>query len=215
MEEKEIFVIGVGPYSIVIAELAEICGYIVRGYYHYNEDRNGDIFYEKEIISSVSQLLNSDINGVQFALSMGDNDIRLELANKLRSRGGVVPSIIHPTVEIANSASVGEGVILKRNVSIQSDSKIDNDSIVCDNTTICHHAHLFEGVFIAGSCIVGAYTKVLKKAFIGQGAIIPSGKVNLIGQNSTIGAGSVVLNDVLDNEVVAGNPSQHLRFNKK
>lgn len=214
MNNKEIFIIGVGPYSIVIAELAEMCGYIVKGYYHYNEDRNGELYYRKKVISSVPQLMRQSLDGMCFALSMGDNSIRLELANEIRNKGGEVPSIIHPSVEISNSASLDEGVILKRNVSIQADSRIGRDSIICDNTTICHHTEISEGTFIAGSCIVGAYTRVLKKAFIGQGAIIPSGKVKLVGSNSTIGAGSVVIKNVLDREVVAGNPAKHLKFNK-
>lgn len=213
MNGKEIFIIGIGPYSIVIAELAEVCGYIVKGYYHYNEDRNGESYYGKKIISSVPQLMNEELDGMCFALSMGDNNIRLELAKEIRNRGGEVPSIIHPSVEISNTASVDEGVILKRNVSIQADSKIGRDSIICDNTTICHHTKISEGSFIAGSCIVGAYTRILKKAFIGQGAIIPSGKVKLVGSNSMVGAGSVVIRDVLENEVVAGNPAKHLKFN--
>ena len=33
-----------------------------------------------------------------------------------------------------------------------------------------------------------------------------------IGNNAQIGAGSVVLHDVMDNEVVAGVPAKHIKF---
>lgn len=214
MKNEEIYIIGVGPYSIVMAELAELCGYVVGGYYHYNDDRTGELYYGKEIISSVSDLLDNNIEGKKFILSMGNNNIRTELSIKLRNKKAIVPSIIHPTVEVSKTAEIGIGVILKRNVTIQSDCKINDDCIICDNTTVCHHSHISSGSFIAGSCVLGAYTKVLEKAFIGQGSIIPSGKVQYIGNNSVIGAGSVVLKDVLDYEVVAGNPAKHLKFIK-
>jgi sugar O-acyltransferase (sialic acid O-acetyltransferase NeuD family) len=203
-----IYVLGVGPYSIVIAELAQLCGYSVAGFYHFDDSRTGEIYYGIPIISSTEELLQNDLEGINFAMSMGDNSIRSEVSKKIRERGGKVPSLIHPTVEISPSALIEKGVILKRNVSVQAGTVIKKDTVVCDNTVVCHHVKIEEACFIAGMTVVGAYTHIKDRVFIGQGVVIASGKVSVIGKNSVIGAGAVVVNNVGSCSVVYGNPAK-------
>lgn len=211
MNSKDIYIVGVGNYSIVIAELAEICGFNVKGYLHYNSERNGEDYFGIPIISSAEDFFKSDITDMNFGLSQGNNLLRVEMADFIRSKGGILPRIIHPTVEVARSATIGEGVILKRNVSIQSAVTINRDSIICDNSTICHHVYVKKGCFFAGSVVVGAYTNIEEFVSIGQAATLPSGKVKNVGIGATIGAGSVVVRDVVAGEVVAGNPARTLK----
>ena len=213
MKKNDIYIVGVGNYSIVIAELAEICGFNVKGFLHYSCERNGEVYFGIPIVASTQEFFQLDITGIHFALSQGDNILRVEIADLIRSKGGILPRIIHPTVEISRSAIVEEGVILKRNVTIQSATTIKRDSIICDNTTICHHVNMEKGCFVAGSVVVGAYTNVEEFVFIGQAATLPSGKVKNVGIGATIGAGSVVVRDVVAAEVVAGNPSRTIELN--
>jgi len=209
---NEIFILGVGPYTIVIAELAEICGYTVKGFYHFNNDRDNEIYHGYPIISSTGQLYEKNLTGMNFALSMGDNVIRKNLSEQIKARGGCIPSLIHPSVEISKTAQVSpSGVILKRNVSIQSCSTIKQNTIICDNTVICHHTTINENCFIACSVVVGAFLNVLNNVFIGQGSIITSGKVPEIGENAMVGAGAVVVKKVEKNTIVAGNPARVLK----
>jgi sugar O-acyltransferase (sialic acid O-acetyltransferase NeuD family) len=210
MKSSDIYIVGIGNYSIVIAELAEICGFNVKGFLHYNCERNGEVYLGIPIISSTQEFFKKDITGINFGLSQGNNPLRVEVADLIRSKGGILPRIIHPTVEVARTATVEEGVVLKRNVSIQSATTIKRDSIICDNTTICHHVNMEKGCFVAGSVVIGAYTNVEKFVFIGQSATLPSGKLKNVGIGATIGAGSVVIKDVAAGEIVAGNPARRL-----
>lgn len=209
---KEIYVIGVGPYTAVIIELAEICGYNVSGLYHFDDSMNGDTFHGIEVISSIEEAFEKGIENKSFSLSMGDNNIRTSLSKRIFEKNGFIPNLIHPTVEISKSATIGQGIILKRNVSIQALSVVNDFTIICDNSTICHHSTIGTGSFIAGSVIIGAYTHVGDFAFFGQGAIVPSGKAKNIGNSSIIGAGSNVIKPVDDFEVVAGNPAKRIKF---
>jgi acetyltransferase-like isoleucine patch superfamily enzyme len=38
-----------------------------------------------------------------------------------------------------------------------------------------------------------------------------SNKINKIGKGAVVGAGSVVINDVIENSVVAGNPAKTIK----
>lgn len=206
----ELSVLGVGPYTAVVIELANICGFDVKSLYHYDSSRNNEVFHGVEIVGSFDDLLSSDLSGQNFSLSMGSNTVRSKLFQDIRSIGGYFPSLIHPQVEISPSAHVGEGVILKRNVAIQACAVIGDNVVICDNTLICHHSCIDQDAFIAGGVVVGAYTHIENAVFIGQNATIPSGKVKSIGSRSIIGAGSVVITDVLKDCTVAGVPARYI-----
>jgi len=53
-------------------------------------------------------------------------------------------------------------------------------------------------------------TTVKKRASVGSGATILCGLT--IGESAIVGAGSVVVHDVPDNAIVAGNPAQFIRW---
>jgi acetyltransferase-like isoleucine patch superfamily enzyme len=56
--------------------------------------------------------------------------------------------------------------------------------------------------------MVGAYVDIGDNVFIGQHATIVSQKVSKIGDDSFIGAGSLVLKDVASGAVVYGVPAK-------
>ena len=40
---REIYVLGVGHNTSVYLELVETCGYTIKGLYHYNDERVGEL----------------------------------------------------------------------------------------------------------------------------------------------------------------------------
>ncbi|WP_237026840.1 DapH/DapD/GlmU-related protein [Lactobacillus sp. S2-2] len=54
-----------------------------------------------------------------------------------------------------------------------------------------------------------AAINIKKKAWIGAGSIILPGVT--VGENSIVGAGSIVTKDVNDNTVVVGNPARPIK----
>ncbi|GAH39942.1 unnamed protein product, partial [marine sediment metagenome] len=68
------------------------------------------------------------------------------------------------------------------------------------------NCHIAPGVHISGSVNIG------ELSFIGIGATIIQGIK--IDKNVTIGAGSVVIDDIHDNVIIVGNPAKIVK-NKK
>jgi len=208
---KEIYVLGIGGSSFARVDLAKACGYTVKGLYNYNNERTGQVDHGYTIHGSFDDLLSQDLSGKNFLLTMGDMNIRKDLYERITARGGLVPTLIHPTAEISQFASISsQGVLIDSQVIVQSDCNIEDGAFICAQAMVCHQTTIARYVFIAPKALVGARLKIHEFAFIGQNATLISTKVKEVGSHATIGAGAVVTKPVLANTVVIGNPARIL-----
>lgn len=86
---KEIYILGIGHNTSVYIDLVEACGYEIKGLYHYNGDRTGDIEHGYRVLGSFDDLFSRpSLVGMNLALSQGDNAIRSQLFDKILQKGG-------------------------------------------------------------------------------------------------------------------------------
>lgn len=210
---KAIYALGIGHNTPVFIDLALSCGYKITGLYHYNHDRTGEYDHGYNILGCTEDLLKEkDLSGMSFLLTMGDNEIRTDLSDRIRALGGTIPTLIHPTAVISQFATISPiGVYISPFTYIQADTTIGSNTIILSHVNISHTTHIGNSCFIAGGAMIGAYTNIEDFVFIGQGALSISGKVNKIGENSYIGARSLITKDVPANVVVAGSPASIIR----
>lgn len=208
---KEIFVLGIGGSSFARVDLANACGYSVAGLYHYNDERTGQIDHGYKILGSFNDLFSQDITGKYFLLTMGDMNIRKELFERITSKGGIVPTLIHPTAEVSLFASVSpNGVIIDSQTIIQSDCSIEDGVFICSQSMVCHQTTIEPYVFVAPKALIGARLRIKQFSFIGQNATIISTKAKEVGEYSIVGAGAVVTKGVVKGQTVVGNPARVL-----
>lgn len=132
--------------------------------------------------------------------------------------------IIHEPVNLYNCV-LGNNVKIGPFVEIQKNSKIGSGTRVCSHTFICELVTIGNNCFIGhgvtftndlfknnktgGSVKNWHKTKVGNKVLIGSNATILPVKIN---DNIIIGAGSVVVNDLVVSGVYAGNPAKLIRL---
>ena len=206
---KEIYILGVGGSTPLFVDLAEACGYTVKGFYHYNDSRTGEVDHGFLIMGSFDDLYKNDLRGKNFILSMGDMAIRKQISEKLLSLGANIPTLIHPTSQVSRFATISPvGVLIGAGCIIQADDVIDSHAVIRDMALICHQTTIGKYCFVGPKALVGAHITLDELAFIGQGAILISGKVREVGANALVGAGSVVTKAVSPNSVMIGFPAK-------
>lgn len=212
MKQKEIYVLGIGGSTPVFIDIAEACGYMVAGLYHYNDDRTGEHDHGYPILGSFADLYQSDIKGKQFLLSQGDMKIREEVTNKIKQLGGFVPTLVHPTAIISKYAKISNvGVVIGANCIVQADSVIKSNAVLWDMVLVCHQTTIGNYCFVGPKALVGAHIEVQDFAFIGQDSLLVSGKVGTMGAYSLLGAGAVLTKELPANVVAVGNPARVIK----
>ncbi len=106
-----------------------------------------------------------------------------------------VGSIVMPGCKISTS------VIIRDHVHINFNSYIAHDCVINDYVTIS------PGVLCCGSTIIQ------ECAFIGAGCTIKQGNSNksrVLGAKSVLGIGSVLISDLPDHQIYAGNPARNI-----
>lgn len=160
------------------------------------------------ILSSVEdyQVQENDV----FFCALGDPKYRKHYAEIILNKGGEFVSCISHFAVITPNAKIGKGVL------IGPFTYIDTDVVIEDFTAIFTYCNVGHDVHIGKFCELEPYVA------IGGGAVLKNG-VSLhprstvlpritIGNNVSVGVGSIVMNDIREELSVYGNPARPIKI---
>lgn len=143
-----------------------------------------------------------------FVCAVGDPAAKQRYCAMLAARRAEFTNVIHSTVVLAEDVKLGRGIVLcpfvivsdhvviGDFVTVNMQSFLAHDVQVGDYTQVHGHVSINGGVRLGMSCVVGS-----------NAAILPD---MVIGDNATVGIGSVVLQPVPAGQTVFGNPARRL-----
>lgn len=203
--KKTLFIYGASGHAKVVAATARLLGYEIGGFWEDSDERVGSDFFGGKIIRFQDVPAGADI-----FVGFGCNKIRAEVGRRLSERFNI-PNLIHPSAQVAESASLGIGNYIGACSNVDPDCRIGSFCIINKCSEISHDSILHDGCHICGGAVLAGGCEIGENTFVGINASVIGKKV--IADNVTVGAGAVVISDFPSNVVVVGVPAKIIKRN--
>jgi acetyltransferase-like isoleucine patch superfamily enzyme len=126
---------------------------------------------------------------------------------------------IQDGTKIGAFVEIQKGVVIGKNCKVSSHSFLCEGVHIADNVFIGHNVTFINDKFpratTDGGVLQTEENWECVETFVGEGASLGSSVTVLcgiqIGRNAIVGAGSVVLQDIPENTIYAGNPAKFIR----
>lgn len=144
-------------------------------------------------------------------ISIGDNWSRYYVHQQIVK---TVPDFmfvnaIHPTVSIGNTTEIGVGVVAMAGCIFNPKAKIGNFTFFATGAQVEHDNNVHDYASISAGSITGGFVTIGKFSAITLGVTVFD-RVE-IGENTVVGAGSLVTKSLPDNVLAYGNPARVIR----
>ena len=148
-------------------------------------------------------------------ISIGDNWNRYYVHNQIKQ---LIPNFdfvnaIHPSVIIGENVEIGKGVVMMAGCIINPKSKIGDFTFFATGAQIEHDCIIGDYASISAGSITGGYVQLKDFSALTLGVTVIDRIV--IGKNTVVGSGSLVVKDLPDNVLAYGNPAKIIRNRKK
>ena len=212
-DRKNILLWGAKSKALILHNMLQKSGEKISYIFDKNVERPD--FETDAIFSNQPKNLEEFLNeSTHFIVCIGAGEYgkaRYLISEKLIEKGLSPLSIISKHSYIDDTSEVGWGLQAMPGSLLHCFSSIGNACILNSNCCIDHDCVIGNGVHIMGSAAIAGRVTIGDYVSIGTNAtILPD---ITIGHGAFIGAGALVHNDVMENEVVIGNPAKFLKMN--
>lgn len=147
-------------------------------------------------------------------ICIGDNYARKYVRDFILS---LVPDFlfinaIHPTVPIARNVTLGKGIVMMAGVIVNPSCVIEDFCILNTGAQLEHNSFMGEFSHLSAGSITGGKVNIGRFSTITLNVTVID-RIN-IGENTVVGSGSLVLNDLPDNVLAYGSPAKVMKERK-
>ena len=202
---KKVVIIGAGGHAKVIADIIEKSGDEIVGFLDDNKELGTTVINNYKIIGDLNNRFTMAVTkkDVEFIIAIGDNKKREEISHSPNLK---FYTAIHPSAQIGLDVEIKEGTVVMANVCINSSAKIGKHCIINTGAIIEHDNIIQDFVHISPNVSLGGTVKVGENTHVGIGTTV---KNNIeICNNCTIGAGAVVVKNIMEEGTYVGVPAR-------
>ncbi len=208
---RKLIVIGEGGFGKEVTCWAKQCKeygseWLLEDYIDIGSEKRENSFQSDEVLDKIEKY--KPLSDFVFSVAVQSPKIKLQIADNFISKGVTFINLIHPTTVIGEDVNLGIGCILCPYVVLSSNLMINNFVIFNTYSYASYDSEIGDGCTINPHCGVMISAKLGKGVFMGSSSIVFPRKS--VGNFAFIGAGSVVLNNVKENEKVFGVPARRI-----
>jgi sugar O-acyltransferase (sialic acid O-acetyltransferase NeuD family) len=202
---KRLAILGASGHGKVVADAAQLSGWSEVVFF---DDAWPELQVNSHwpVVGDTLALLSQigDVDGVIVAI--GNNSIRLEKLTMLNDLGVSLATIIHPQAVVSRYSNIGGGSIVCAGAVVNTDACIGLGAILNTGCSVDHDCLLADAVHISPGARLAGGVNVERCAWVGIGSVVRQQLT--VGESAVVGAGAVVVKNVLKNTVVKGIPAQ-------
>jgi sugar O-acyltransferase (sialic acid O-acetyltransferase NeuD family) len=208
---KPIAIFGAGGFGIEVAMLIDQINHVKEkwrliGFFDDGKEP-GSIVNDWSVLGGIKEL-NSWSESLALVFALGDPGTKLTLLNKLNNNKIWHPILIHPSVimGLEKYIEIGEGTIICAGTIITSNIRIGKHVVLNLACTVGHETTIGDFSAFMPMCNISGEVLIGKCSFWGTGAkVINRCKID---DETTIGAGAVVIGDLPSNITAVGVPAK-------
>lgn len=146
----------------------------------------------------------------RFLLAIGSIPVKKRIAEHFKTKGACFLTLVHPTALVADTATLGEGVILCP-FSTVSDHAVIEDFAALNLYASCgHDAHIGRYGVLSPYATLNGFAYLEEGVFLGTHATVVAKR--RVGAGSQISANSVALYSVPPQNLVVGVPGKNSKI---
>lgn len=207
MSSKKSVLVGYSGHALVVGDTAMSLG-IDLSFYTEKRQNTNNVFDLEYIGFEGDDNYKYWSKQYSYILGIGDNLIREKTAQILIKNQQEILNIHHQSASISKLAKLGQGCFVGSHGSVNALSIIGDFCILNTGCIIEHECNIQQSAHIAPGAVLAGNVSVGRRTFVGANSVIKQGVK--IGDDVIIGAGAVVINDILDHAIVVGNPAKQL-----
>ena len=210
---KDLVIVGTGGVgketALIVEDINEISQeWNLLGFIDDNKELIGKEINGYKVLGD-REFLNNFDKEVYVVIAIADHCIKEELVQYLTNKNIQYATLIHPSVKINRSISIGKGCIIYQNVIMTVNINIGNNVIISPKCGIGHDSIIKDYVSLLWNVNVSGNDIIEEGVMMGSGSTVIQGKK--IGKASIVGAGAVVIKDVDIYSTVVGVPAKTIK----
>lgn len=209
--KNRLILVGGGAFARELISWAEqlhvsIQGNLIAGFLDANPHALDDFGYKTPYLGRIEDFYPNERD--ELLMAIGDPFQKKIIFEMLKKKNGKFSQLIHPTAVIANSAQLGEGVVICPHSFVSADAKIGDVVAINGCSSIGHDVVVGSFCTLSSHVDLTGWVKISECVFFGSGArVLP--KVEIFS-GARIGAGAVVMKSVPENGVMYAQPAKKL-----
>lgn len=205
---KDLIIIGGGGFAKEVIWLANDCNRKVRGVLDDDVQTHNTQVQGATVLGDIASWVN--YKNCEFIVAIGSPRTRQKVLESMLTFGEPdFATLIHPSVRLSNTVSIGEGSIICAGSVLTADINLGKHNILNLNVTVGHECEFADYVTVAPMVAVSGNVKLEYLVEVGTGAVIRQGLE--LAEGSMLGMGGILTKNIPERTIFAGNPAKKLK----